>query len=93
VKFGTKRPQVQILSPRPVSPQVTGLSSRPQTLLDYIASIGDEGKVLNMLVGDTQRIWVYADQGYAAPQEVPLSVTHAFNRLVNAGYTRRVLPG
>ena len=27
---------------------------------DYIASIGDQDKVLNMLVGDTQRIWVYA---------------------------------
>ena len=66
-------------------------SSRPQSLAAYMASIGDEGKVLNMLVGDTQRIWVYADQGFAAPQDVPPEVMRAFRRLVSAGYTRRLL--
>ena len=66
-------------------------SSRPQSLAAYMASIGDEGKVLNMLVGDTQRIWVYADQGFAAPQDVPPEVMRAFRRLVSAGYSRRLL--
>ena len=62
-------------------------SSRPQSLSDYIESIGDEDKVLNMLVGDTQRIWVYADQGFAAPQDVPAQVMGAYSRLVAEGYT------
>jgi hypothetical protein len=66
-------------------------SSRPQSLPDYISSIGDEDRVLNMLVGDTQRIWVYAEQGFAAPQEVPTAVKDAFKQLVAAGYTRRVI--
>lgn len=66
-------------------------SSRPQSLPHYIDSIGDRGKVLNMLVGDTQRIWVYADQGFAAPQVVPEAVTAAFDRLVAAGHTQRLI--
>jgi uncharacterized SAM-binding protein YcdF (DUF218 family) len=66
-------------------------SSRPQSLPDYIASIGDEDKVLNMLVGDTQRIWVHADQGFAAPQEVPAVVLDAYGRLVGARYTHRLI--
>ena len=66
-------------------------SSRPQSLTDYIASIGDEDKVLNMLVGDTQRIWVYADQGFAAPQPVTAEAMTAYERLVEAGYTRRLI--
>jgi uncharacterized SAM-binding protein YcdF (DUF218 family) len=66
-------------------------SSRPQPLADYIDSIGDQDKVLNMLVGDTQRIWVYADQGFAEPQELPTRVMDSFDRLVAAGYTRRLI--
>jgi hypothetical protein len=66
-------------------------SSRPQSLPDYLASIGDQDKVLHMLVGDTQRIWVYADQGFAAPQDVPDDVMRAFSRLVAAGYTQRLV--
>lgn len=66
-------------------------SSRPQSLTDYIASIGDQDKVLNMLVGDTQRIWVYAEQGFAAPQSVSSGALVAYERLAAAGYTRRLV--
>jgi uncharacterized SAM-binding protein YcdF (DUF218 family) len=66
-------------------------SSRPQSLPDHIASIGDQDKVLNMLVGDTQRIWVYADQGFAAPQSLPARVMHAYECLVAAGFTSRLV--
>jgi uncharacterized SAM-binding protein YcdF (DUF218 family) len=73
-------------------PQLDAIcSSRPQSLPDYIASIGDQDKVLNMLVGDTQRIWVYADQGFATSQVVPPQVLDAYQRLVAAGFTTRVL--
>jgi uncharacterized SAM-binding protein YcdF (DUF218 family) len=66
-------------------------SSRPQPLTDYISSIADQDKVLNMLVGDTQRIWVYADQGFATPQNVPVEVLRAYERLLAAGYSRRLI--
>ena len=69
-------------------------SSKPQHLTEYIASIGDRDKVLNMLVGDTQRIWVYAKQGFAEAQRMPSNVMGAFDRLVAEGYTRRLIePG
>lgn len=66
-------------------------SARRQSLEDYIDSIGDVDKVLNMLVGDTQRIWVYARAGFAEPQTVDPTTLSAYRRLVAAGYTRRVL--
>jgi uncharacterized SAM-binding protein YcdF (DUF218 family) len=66
-------------------------SSRPQSLRDYLASIGDADKVLNMLVGDTQRIWVYAKEGFAEPQPIDQRTLHAYQRLLEAGYTRRLI--
>jgi uncharacterized SAM-binding protein YcdF (DUF218 family) len=65
--------------------------SRPLPLDEYVASIGDTKKVVDMLVGDTQRIDVYADRGFAIPQEVPEDVRAAFDRLVAAGYTSRLV--
>lgn len=65
--------------------------SRPLSLDDYVASIGDAKKVIDMLVGDTQRIEVYADRGFAIPQEIPYAVRAAFDRLIRAGYTRRLV--
>lgn len=67
-------------------------SSRPLPLNEYIASIGDVDRVINMLVGDTQRITKYAEKGFAAPQDVPPVVQQAFQQLVEAGYTTRLLP-
>lgn len=66
-------------------------SSRPQSLTDYIASIGDQDKVLNMLVGDTQRIWVYAEEGFAEPQAITPKAMAAYQRLVASGYVRRLI--
>lgn len=60
-------------------------SARPQALSDYVESIRDEGRVLDMLVGDTQRIWVYADWGFAEPQSVSTRVRAAYDHLVAAG--------
>lgn len=61
-------------------------------LNDYVASIGDADRVIHMLVGDTQRIWRYAERGFAVPQHVPHEVEAAYHRLVAAGYTARLLP-
>ncbi|MGW4245506.1 YdcF family protein [Nocardia sp. NPDC004722] len=66
--------------------------SLPLTLDDYVASIGDVDRVMNMLVGDTQRIWVYPAKGWAIEQDVPDDVRAAYSRLVDAGFTRRLLP-
>ncbi|MFJ9365429.1 YdcF family protein [Nocardia sp. NPDC101769] len=66
--------------------------SRPLPLDDYIETIGDVDRVINMLVGDTQRIWVYPANGWAVDQVVPSDVQEAFAHLVDAGFDRRLLP-
>lgn len=67
-------------------------SSAPLSLEDYVADIGDADRVITMLVGDTQRITLYAERGFAVPQEVPADVHAAYERLVRAGYVRRLVP-
>jgi len=65
--------------------------SRPLSLDDYVDSIGDTKKVVDMLVGDTQRIEVYAGRGFAIAQPMPDEVREAFGRLVAAGDVSRLV--
>lgn len=67
-------------------------SSQPLELDEYIASIGDADRVIDMLVGDTQRVWVYPEHDWAIEQNIPSDVVDAYTRLVAAGYTSRLLP-
>ncbi|GLY31433.1 hypothetical protein Kisp02_47980 [Kineosporia sp. NBRC 101731] len=66
-------------------------ASLPLALDDYVAGIGDADRVVNMLVGDTQRIEVYAEKGFAIEQPMPDEVRDAFRQLVEAGYTSRLI--
>jgi uncharacterized SAM-binding protein YcdF (DUF218 family) len=66
-------------------------ASGPLPLDEYIASIGDVDRVINMLVGDTQRITAYAKRGLAIPQDVPIEVDEAYQRLVQDGFTSRLI--
>ncbi|GAA4212503.1 YdcF family protein [Microbispora amethystogenes] len=66
-------------------------ASLPLSLDDYVASIGDVDRVINMLVGDTQRITEYAQKGFAVEQPYPDEVDAAFQRLVAAGFTSRLV--
>jgi uncharacterized SAM-binding protein YcdF (DUF218 family) len=65
--------------------------SIPLPLDDYVATIGDPDRVVNMLVGDTQRIELYAQRGYAIPQPMSDDVRRAYERLVDRGYTARLV--
>ncbi|HEV7976145.1 YdcF family protein [Amycolatopsis sp.] len=65
--------------------------SRPLSLDEYIASIGDVDRVINMLVGDTQRITEYAKLGFAIQQKVPLVIGNSCERLMQKGYTKRLI--
>ncbi|MEV4248743.1 YdcF family protein [Streptosporangium canum] len=66
-------------------------ASFPLSLDNYVESIGDVDRVINMLVGDTQRITEYAKKGFAIEQPYPNEVRAAFKRLVDAGYTSRLI--
>ncbi|WP_190817738.1 YdcF family protein [Saccharopolyspora pogona] len=66
-------------------------SSQRLPLDEYVRAIGDADRVINMLVGDTQRITVYAERGFAIPQEVPVEVNASYRRLVDVGYVSRLV--
>jgi len=48
--------------------------------------------VIHIMVGDLQRLIVYGERGWSAPQRVPPDVMDAFAGLIAAGYTQRLLP-
>ncbi|MGI9003598.1 MAG: YdcF family protein [Pseudonocardia sp.] len=77
---------------RKVWPEVEVLcGSRPLPLDEYVDSIGDVNRVINMLVGDTQRITEYAKRGFAIEQEMPDEAQAAYERLVDASFTSRLI--
>ncbi|WP_410568632.1 YdcF family protein [Amycolatopsis sp. cmx-4-61] len=61
------------------------------SLEDYLAGSEEAERVIGMLVGETQRITEYAERGFAIPQRVPPRVERAFGRLVEAGFTQRLV--
>lgn len=66
-------------------------SSQAIPLVDYVAKIDDAELVINMLVGDTQRLWIYPTRGWAISQDIPLAVRGSYDRLVAAGFNRRLI--
>jgi uncharacterized SAM-binding protein YcdF (DUF218 family) len=77
---------------RRVWPKVDAVcASERLSLDDYVKSIGDDRLVLDMLVGDLQRIIAYPALGFAVPQEVPPAVMTAYERLTARGYDSRLL--
>ncbi|WP_125775054.1 YdcF family protein [Antribacter gilvus] len=80
---------------RMVWPEVEVFCASQRLPLDqYVAYIGDVTRVIDMIVGDTQRLSLYAEKGFIAQpeEEVPDRVLLAFDRLVAAGYTSRLVP-
>lgn len=74
-------------------PNVTAtLSSPPLTLDDYFTAELPAEKVVNILMGDVQRLWVYGRRGWSMPQPVPPEVKSAYDRLVALGFTKHLIP-
>ena len=47
-------------------------------------------KVINIMVGDLQRIRIYPEKGFQIPQEIPDEVWAAYERLVGWGFTKHL---
>jgi uncharacterized SAM-binding protein YcdF (DUF218 family) len=47
-------------------------------------------KVIDMMVGDLQRIRLYPEKGFQIPQEIPDEVWAAYEKLVGWGFTRHL---
>ncbi|MEW2388728.1 YdcF family protein [Streptomyces venezuelae] len=66
-------------------------ASEPLEFDDYLKSIGDEKLVVDMLVGDLQRVIEYPKLGFAIEQEVPEDVHAAYESLIRDGFTSRLI--
>jgi uncharacterized SAM-binding protein YcdF (DUF218 family) len=79
--FGPRWPEVEVIV---TSPQIA--------FDDYPRPDITRDDVIHIMLGDLQRLTVYGERGWSARQEIPADVQGAFERLVKAGYTRRLLP-
>jgi uncharacterized SAM-binding protein YcdF (DUF218 family) len=71
------------------------VTSPPVSFEEYLTSYRNReltsDDVIGIMVGDLQRIKVYAERGFQIPQEVPPDVWSAYEELVRAGYDRHLI--
>jgi len=61
-------------------------------LEEYLAKAGQPaGQILNIMIGDLQRIKLYPEKGFQIPQEIPDDVWRAYEQLVAQGYDRHII--
>jgi uncharacterized SAM-binding protein YcdF (DUF218 family) len=65
--------------------------SAPLTFEKYLQTMGNDALVVDMMIGDFQRVMEYPKRGFAIEQDVPAEVIGAYERLVAAGFTSRLL--
>ena len=74
-------------------PEMPATLASPQMTLDeYFTDELAPEKITNIMMGDLQRIWIYARRGWSAPQRLPEEVRSAYDRLVELGYTQHLIP-
>lgn len=70
------------------------VTSYQQNMAEYLETSAARGRssraTVEMLVGDFQRMDLYAKKGYQIPQEIPDTVWSAFYALVEMGYTAQL---
>ena len=67
------------------------LASPKMSLDEYFTPELDPEKIINIMMGDLQRLWVYARKGWSAPQPLPAEVREAYLRLAALGFTRHLI--
>jgi len=81
---------------RKMWPEKEVIVTSPQvTFDDYLDSYSNSelsvDDVISIMVGDLQRIKVYAGKGFQIPQEIPGDVWSAYEELLTAGYDRHLV--
>ena len=83
---------------RKIWPEKDVLVTSPQVPFDeyldsYSAKELSADDVISIMVGDLQRIEIYAEEGFQIHQEIPDDVRSAYEELVRAGYNQRLIAG
>ena len=81
---------------RKVWPEKNVLVTSPQfSMAEYLTRYSHHAltpdDVISIMVGDLQRIRVYAEKGFQIPQEIPDEVWRAYEELVSAGYDKHLI--
>jgi uncharacterized SAM-binding protein YcdF (DUF218 family) len=81
---------------RKLWPEKSVIVTSPQTSLEeYLDRYSNESlsrdDVVSIMVGDLQRVRLYAEKGFQIPQEIPDDVWLAFAALVAAGYDKHLV--
>lgn len=58
---------------------------------DYPTKESPMESVINIMVGDLQRIRLYAEKGFQIPQPIPTEVWNAYERLVSLGFDQQLV--
>lgn len=71
------------------------VTSWQQSFEEYVAGVHrwnrTQEDTIQMIVGDFQRLDVYAQRGYQIPQSIPRQAQEAFQALVELGYTAQLI--
>jgi uncharacterized SAM-binding protein YcdF (DUF218 family) len=67
------------------------VASPAMTLDEYFTEELAPEKIINIMLGDLQRIWIYGRRGWSAPQRIPESVMTAWSHLKALGFTRHLV--
>jgi uncharacterized SAM-binding protein YcdF (DUF218 family) len=68
------------------------LASERMSLDEYFTDELPAAKVIPIMLGDLQRVWIYGRRGWSAPQIVPPEVMDAYRELKAQGFTQQLLP-
>jgi hypothetical protein len=69
------------------------VTSKPCSFEEYCLTRFDTVIVINLMVGDFQRIALYPAKGFQVVEEIPDDVHAVFLRLVAAGFDRHLIAG
>lgn len=67
------------------------MTSAPCSFDEYCFQRFEPARIVNLMVGELQRIAVYPTLGFQASEAIPAEVWRAYDRLIAAGYTRHLL--
>jgi hypothetical protein len=67
------------------------LASERMTLDEYFTADLPAEKIIPIMLGDLQRVWIYGRRGWSAPQIVPARVMDAYRELKALGFTQQLL--
>ena len=67
------------------------LTSPPLTFQDYPNETISKDNLINIIVGDVERIKIYPEMGFQISQDIPDDVWQAYEELVSLGYTKHLV--